>query len=575
MDSENKIPKELLPYFSEIAKRLWTGHAAVMVGAGFSKNAKKSYSTKKNFPDWKQLGDIFYKKIYGNLPKNERYLNVLKLADEVKATFGRTVLDQILREEIPDKDYIPSQLHEKLMLLPWVDIFTTNYDTLLERTADNITLQKFDVVINKDDLVYSEKPRIIKLHGSFPSERPFIITEDDYRRYPIDFAPFVNTVQQSLLENSLCLIGFSGDDHNFLQWIGWIRDNLGKENSPKIYLIGILRLSVGQKRLFEQRNIIPLDLSNCKDVNGSNEKALTIFLDFLHEEEKAGDSLGWPEKNHFFHFKRDIDVTLQIPPIVENWTAIRQKYPNWVTVPEDRRGVLETYTEDSISFAYHLSKIESPIDIQFLYEFNWRIEKCLIPIYNDLIVSYENVIEKYNPFPNLIDIENAITPNAKSKKNLDWDDITHKWLEIQLSLMRFYREEGFHEKWQLVATHLNKLLEILVPELQARYYYERCLYNLFSLNVAEVRKELETWPANNSLPFWEAKRAGLLAEIGDVVEAEKILENSLKLIRKELNLAPISNDYSNVSQEAYIMQLLKYVKSAARYINGVYSIPDF
>ena len=42
MKNENIISKELLPYFSEIAKRLWSGHAAVMIGAGFSKNAKKN-----------------------------------------------------------------------------------------------------------------------------------------------------------------------------------------------------------------------------------------------------------------------------------------------------------------------------------------------------------------------------------------------------------------------------------------------------------------------------------------------------------------------------------------------------
>jgi hypothetical protein len=46
-----------------------------------------------------------------------------------------------------------------------------------------------------------------------------------------NFAPFVNTVQQTLLEKSLCLIGFSGDDPNFLQWIGWIRDNF-PETTP-------------------------------------------------------------------------------------------------------------------------------------------------------------------------------------------------------------------------------------------------------------------------------------------------------------------------------------------------------
>ena len=132
MKQENLIHQDLIPYFSEIANRLWSGHAAVMVGAGFSRNAKKNSSTSKSFPDWDELGNIFYDKVNGVIsePKNcndSKYRNVLRLADEVQAAFGRGVLDNIIKNEIPDKEYQPSLLHEKLLQLPWVDVFTTNY----------------------------------------------------------------------------------------------------------------------------------------------------------------------------------------------------------------------------------------------------------------------------------------------------------------------------------------------------------------------------------------------------------------------------------------------------------------
>ena len=122
------------------------------------------------------------------------------------------------------------------MNLSWRDVFTTNYDTLLERTADMVTDRRYNVVLNQEDLVNSnDAPRIIKLHGSFPSQRPFIITEEDYRTYPKRFAAMVNTVQQALLENVFCMIGFSCEDPNFLNWIGWIHDNLGKSSSQALY----------------------------------------------------------------------------------------------------------------------------------------------------------------------------------------------------------------------------------------------------------------------------------------------------------------------------------------------------
>lgn len=99
-------------------------------------------------------------------------------------------------------------------------MFTTNYDTLLEKAAQSTYERKYDVVASPADIPAQERPRIVKLHGSFPHQRPFIITEEDFRTYRERFAPFVNLVQQSAQENVLVLLGFSGEDPNFLGWTG-------------------------------------------------------------------------------------------------------------------------------------------------------------------------------------------------------------------------------------------------------------------------------------------------------------------------------------------------------------------
>lgn len=560
---KRNIPKDTVLYLNEITKRLWSGHAAVMVGSGFSKNAKKSNPLGKGFPNWSELGNAFYKKIHNSEPnENQHYLNVLKLADEVQAAFGRPVLDQVLRSEIPDLGYEPSQLHTNLMELPWTDVFTTNYDTLLERACVNVYSQRFDIVSCKEDLIHSEKPRIIKLHGSFPSKRPFIISEEDYRKYPKDFAPFVNTVQQSLLENNLCLIGFSGDDPNFLQWIGWIQDNLGKDNSPKIYLIGNLSLSHAQKRLLEQRNIVLVDLSDSDGVNDSHEKGLEFFINYLSKGKKTRNNLNWPENECYFTILENKNRDIQIKNAIKSWKSIRKKYPGWVILPEDRRNVLWQDIDYNMHLIYNIKNACIPYDIDLLYEFNWRIEKCLYPIPNNLISIYEKVLERYNPFNNILSIDNSIDQQDIKYKHLPWNKISQKWIELNISVMRFYREEGFIEKWELINERLQKVYQFLSFEQVASFHYERCLFALFLLDISKVREELKEWPTNNSLSLWESKRAGLMAEIGDINSAVSILEQSLNNIRKQLNLSPISNNYLLVSQEAYVMQLLQYVKSA-------------
>lgn len=64
------VPRRLLPYLKEIAERLSSGHAAVMVGAGFSRNAKPNGGSELSFPDWSELGDQFYEKLNGKKPNS-------------------------------------------------------------------------------------------------------------------------------------------------------------------------------------------------------------------------------------------------------------------------------------------------------------------------------------------------------------------------------------------------------------------------------------------------------------------------------------------------------------------------
>lgn len=546
-------------YLNDIAEKLYNGHASLMVGAGFSMNAQCNGISSKKFPSWSALGDCFYKKVHGSAPSEDKkcYLDVLKLAEEVEVTVGRAALNKLLQDEIPDLEYQPSELHRMLLQLPWTDVFTTNYDTLLERTAEKILEQRYETVINKEDLVWSTKPRIIKLHGSFPSDRPFIITEEDYRKYPRNFAPFVNTVQQSLLENTLCLIGFSGNDPNFQKWIGWIRDNLGKDNSPKIYLIGVLSLSEGERKLLECRNVIPVDLT-CYSTKHSD--ALNKFIEHLQTKgNKTENNFNYPnEEKGRVHFDMQKDIPSQFKKAIDIWKQTRETYPNWLILPKENRDRLYELTDTR--FIININNIEAELALTFLYEFNWRIEKCLFPISNKWIQYYETIVSKYNPFSNQLQTENAIIPQEND--GINCESITSYWIELQLSMLRYYREENIIDKWNELAVKIDSIKKELSAELLARYCYERCLYFMFVLDISSVRKELDSWPTNTALPYWEAKRAGLMAELGETKEAEKVLEISLNEVRNRLTLKPINNDYLLISQESYILQLLQYVKRA-------------
>ncbi|WP_410513071.1 SIR2 family protein [Paenibacillus sp. BR2-3] len=326
-----KTSTELEQYLKQITESLKANRCAILVGAGFSRNADSGSLFAPTFPTWNELADTFYEKLYLCKPDGAQYLSPLTLAEQVEAAYGRSVLNQLLISRIPDTQYSPSALHTKLLNLPWTDIFTTNYDTLLERASQEITSKRFNIINCKEDLVSSsDAPRIVKLHGTFPSHRPFIITSEDYRRYPREFAPFINTVQQSLLENTLCLIGFSGDDPNFNQWVGWIHDNLGLENSPQIYLFSHEDYPHAQKKLLDRKKVIVLNIDSFAS-EGNPRKKYESLLDHLLESVRTAQPI-WPEI-HSLHEGEQIPFSKAVSLLQQT----RKAYPGWLVPPHATR----------------------------------------------------------------------------------------------------------------------------------------------------------------------------------------------------------------------------------------------
>lgn len=562
--AEANVSDSIRPYLNEIAERLWAERAAVMIGAGFSKNAGNG------FPDWNQLGDLFFQKAHGVAPEpaQKKYLNVLRLAEEVQAAIGRPALENLLRSSIPDLNIEPSSLHIELLELPWVDVFTTNYDTLLERASAKVVTRRYEPVVKKEDIPYAIKPRIVKLHGSFPSERPFIITEEDYRRYPHEYAPFVNTVQQALLENTFCLIGFSGDDPNFLQWIGWIRDNLGKDKTQKIYLVGVFDLSSARLQLLAQRGIIVIDFSCCLGIGKhDHKKALSLFFEFIRS--KKPDALDWPGISDSNLPAHGVDRIEEFQRVTEKWRQQRQSYPGWLILPHGNREHLWTFTHAWVNRLPNLETSPPGLDIQYVFELTWRLERCLLPTFNNVADFCENLLEKYWPFQNLIPPSSCqIQPREDKFQDLPWSDIKQAWLSIALSMLRFYREDGHLDKWREAEVRLNILIDHLSAEQKEYLNYEGFLFSLFTLDLPGTKQRLANWRPNEAQPYWMVKRAAGLAEIGLLSEAGTITRDALENIRKKLNQKVGTADFTLVSLESNAMLLGKYIQDAAAIENG-------
>jgi hypothetical protein len=356
----------------------------------------------------------------------------LRIAEEFRAILGQSALEGLIRELVPDDQWLPGPLHQKLVELPWIDILTTNWDTLLERAASATLDRDYETVRCLEDIATTRAPRVVKLHGSLPSNRPFILSEEDYRTYPQRFAPFVNLVQQVLLENELCLLGFSGDDPNFLKWTGWIRDQLGA-SARRIYLVGALQLSTAQRRLLEQRNISPIDFSPLVahlEPDRRQHAAMEMFLDHLRA---ASPKAAWEWNPH--QTARAVawnpaataeQVAAESKGLATEWASSRLRYPGWVVCPPRMREELKQDTFHMLRNRNALAAMTSKDRGRIVFEVAWRLDTALLPVGTWL---------------------KAIEATAEDKEC--WDELSHRDFVLMLLLRnaREGRDQSAFQKW--------------------------------------------------------------------------------------------------------------------------------
>lgn len=519
-----KLPKRITNRLDIIARNLWMqpSRASLMVGAGMSRNAVKKKRFVKSPALWSNLADDMLKELHSGAKVNKNYLDVLGIAEEYISAFGRPAMDKFLEMQIPDSGLEPSDLHKMLMSLPWADVFTTNYDTILERAADDIIERRYERVTNKEKLVLSHAPRIVKLHGSFDTSGSYVISTEDYRRYPMDQAPLVNTMQQSLIENTLCLFGFSGDDPNFLNWIGWIYDNLGK-SMPTIYMIGYLNLTKSKQKLLDRRKIIPIDIASVCRSTKEIPDALKSVIQYLREKrvdvEEWGNE-GVIDKNK--HFSLD------------KLKQLYKTYPGWHILPYTKR-------EQIYQHIYDANDLSQNDDLELAYYVNWLLERTALPLDSSYVQAIETIITRSNP------------TNEEEIRQVS---------ELNLALLRAYRESGYEERWMRTKEILGK--SKLQNDLQSRYYYELCLMDICTYDYEGLRKDLKKWGLKTMSPLWHARHASLKAEFFDTNEAKQEMEAALRIIRKEQNLKPIEGNYELQYTESVLLFLLGRIKLASK-----------
>lgn len=576
------------------------GNAAVMIGSGFSRNASPTGGAPRPMPSWWNMAEALCDPLYPNDPIRRDAAareavatsGFLRLAQEYYAAFGASALNDRIRALVPDGDYNPGSLHRRLLQLPWADVFSTNWDTLLERSCADVFNRSYDIVRTPQDIPYTTRPRIVKLHGTLPSHPPFIFTEEDYRTYPSKFAPFVNVVQEAMMENVFCLLGFSGDDPNFLHWSGWVRDNLS-DNAPKIFLVGWLELSSHRRRMLEARHVMPVDLSALPQATAWPEDlrhryAAEWFISVLEAGEPP-DPTRWPRGGtsptpsapylgtipggtapapepspRYPQFDKPTDHRLsELEALVRAWMQHQSLYPGWLIAPSYiRRGLQHEIGYWSEEFAL----VDGMADVGAINAMGvlaWRCGIALQPFPPQHIGRAQHLLGKVHVDRHSVDAVKLSGP--------DWIRLRSNFVTLALAVTASARRAGDRERFDVTLSLLRDVATTDANVAQS-ITYEECLWSIATGDLQRLLTQLDEWTPGPRDHVWNLRKAGMLAEIGETHRACALLESTLAEVRRGRRRD--IDDIAALSLEAWALFLALAFSSPTRSGPTIQDIPE-
>lgn len=181
----------------------------------------------------------------------------------------------------------------------------------ISKSAKNLREDKYQLVTNAYQISLTDECRnIYKLHGNLRTSADmryefdgdkhmqYVITQEDYDAYPKRHEAFVNLMRISLLKGSFCLIGFSGDDPNFLTWIDWVKDILDDAATKQpqsfrtIYYINAddKKLETSKEQLLQHHYIEVVNLHEYFPHACTQQERISLFLDHLHRDKEIYDT---------------------------------------------------------------------------------------------------------------------------------------------------------------------------------------------------------------------------------------------------------------------------------------------
>ena len=213
-------------FLSDFPRALSDDFATLFIGAGISMGA--------GYPGWGQLLHEIGEEL--GIRSTDVH-DLAALAQWSIRKSNKTRILQVIKDHIGVDRPIPEVLNI-VARLPVRNIWTTNYDRLIERALEAIG-RPVDAVIAENDLALRPRPgavRLFKMHGSVERPNEIVIATDDYELYRRKRGAFLPLLQAHMTSLSMLFLGLSFADPNIKHVLALIRESF-HEAPPEHFAI--------------------------------------------------------------------------------------------------------------------------------------------------------------------------------------------------------------------------------------------------------------------------------------------------------------------------------------------------
>jgi HEAT repeat protein/NAD-dependent SIR2 family protein deacetylase len=206
----------------KLARKLRDNQLVVLVGAGLSHLCLPVSPSGARLPLWKGLVEAVAKDFDEDGADAASFSDPTDFFDHVSAfDNGAARIKLALRKALDDQQVAPSGAHAALAALPWAEVWTTNYDGLLERALARPGVDGESEFSHLRELERKKTPYVLHLHGTL--NNPHTLGKDSYRLWDDENPQILNRIRHTLGRCTVLFVGYSLNDPNLDAALTWLR----------------------------------------------------------------------------------------------------------------------------------------------------------------------------------------------------------------------------------------------------------------------------------------------------------------------------------------------------------------